>query len=129
MAKINATKKLVLEEYPSEVRSWLVKLIDPLNRFLEQAYFALVNGLTLRDNLKSQVQELTLFENQTYPVKYSWRLNERPTIVTVGQIYDTSGALVPVYSFSWIYNNGTVEATFNGLTAANEYKVVLVGQV
>ena len=129
MAKINATKKLILEEFPSEVRGWLTKLVDPLNRFLEQAYFALVNGLTLTDNLKAQVNDLTIFENQSYPVKYSWRLNERPTMILVGQITVSNGTSVPAYSFSWIYNNGTVEATFNGLTSSNEYKVKLVGIV
>lgn len=128
MAKINSTKKLVIEDYPAEVRPWLRKLIDPLNRFLEQVYFALVQGLTTKDNLKAQVNTITIAANQTYPVKISWNLNERPTAVFAANIVDTTGAAVDPHSFSWVYNNSQVEITLNGLSA-NEHKLTTLGLV
>lgn len=129
MSKISSTKKLILEDFPSEVRPWLKKLIDPLNRFLEQAYFALVQGLTLTDNIKAQVNTLTVYANQTYPIEYAWKLNERPSVVLVGNISESTGASVPAFSLSWTYDNGQVKVTLNGLTAASKYTIKLVGIV
>jgi hypothetical protein len=128
MAKISSTKKLVLEDYPTEVRPWLQKLVDPLNRFLEQAYFALVQGLTTKDNLKAQSNSVTVASGQAYPVKISWALNERPTAVFVASIADTTGAAVQPYAMEWVFNNGQVEITLTGL-AANEHKITTLGLV
>jgi hypothetical protein len=127
MAKINSTKRIIIEEFPVEVRSWLKKLIEPLNRFLEQVYFALVNGLTVRENLKAQVNTLTL-EASASTVKFSWNLNERPTAVFVANILDTTGVVVSPYSMSWVYDNGQVELTLNGL-AANKHTLTILGLV
>lgn len=128
MAKISSTKKLVLEDYPKEVRPWLGKMVDVLNRFLEQVYFALVQGLTVRDNLKAQANALTIASTQSYPVKIAWNLNERPTAVFVASIADSTGAAVQPYAMEWIYNNGQVEVTFTGL-AAHEHKITTLGLV
>jgi hypothetical protein len=129
MSKINSTKKIIIEEFPAEVQGWLKKLVEPLNRFLEQTYYALVNGITVADNLKAQVNTLTVQPNQPYPMKYTWNVNERPTIVLLASIQDNSGAAVPTHSMNWVYNNGTVEITLSGLTAANKYTIKLLGLV
>lgn len=127
MAKINSTKRLILEEFPAEVRGWLKKLVEPLNRFIEQVYFALVNGLTIKDNLKAQTNTLTLEAGST-EVKFSWNLNERPTVVLQGNIIDTTGAAVQPYSMSWVYQDGQVTLTFTGL-AANKHTITTLGLV
>jgi hypothetical protein len=129
LSKISSTKKVILEDLPAEVRPWMKKLIDPLNRFLEQTYYALVQGLTTADNLKAQVNTITVAANTTYPIEYAWKLNERPTAVWVANISDTTGALVPAFSTSWTYDNGQVKVTLNGLTAANKYTLKLIGLV
>lgn len=128
MAKINSTKRIIVEEFPTEVRGWLKKLIEPLNRFLEQVYYALVNGLTVKENLKAQTNTITIDATQAYPVKVSWNLNERPTAVFEANIVDETGALVNAHSFSWVYNNGQVEVTLNGL-AARKHTLTILGLV
>lgn len=129
MSKINSTKKLILEDYPQEVRPWLRKVFDVLNRFLEQVYYALVQGLTTADNLKAQVNSITIPANQTYPVTIAWTLNERPTAVWAANISESTGAVVPAYSFSWVYNNGQVEITLNGLSSSSKYYLKTIGLV
>lgn len=129
MSKINSSKKAILEDFPVEVRPWLKKLIDPLNRFLEQTYYALVQGLTTADNLKAQVNSITIPANQTYPVTIAWTLNERPTAVWAANISESTGAVVPAYSFSWVYNNGQVEITLNGLSSSSKYYLKTIGLV
>lgn len=129
MSKINSTKKIILEEFPAEVQGWLKKLIEPLNRFLEQVYFALVNGLTLADNLKSQTNGVVIAVGQVYPIKIAWNKNERPTMVVVAQITESTGGAVVPYALSWIFDNGTVKLTFNGLNTAKKYNVKITGIV
>lgn len=129
MAKINSTKKIVIEEFPSEVRGWLKKLVEPLNRFLEQVYYALVNGLTIGDNLKAHIKESTLAPSQSYPIKQSWELNQRPTAVLVASIRESTGGAVPAYSMVWVYNSGALELTFAGLDNTKRYHVTILGLV
>ena len=129
MSKINTTKKLVIEDFPAEVRPWLRKLLDPLNRFLEQTYFALVQGLTVNDNLKGQVTTLTVTANQTYPMKFAWNRNERPSAVWAGNMVESTGSTVSAFSTSWIYDSGTVKITFTGLDSSKEYTATIIGLV
>jgi hypothetical protein len=128
MAKINSTRKIVVEDYPVETRGWMQKLVQVLNPFLEQAYFALVQGLTTKDNLKAQSNSVTVASSQSYPIKVAWTLNERPTAVFVASIADSTGAAVQPYAMEWVFNNGQVEVTLTGI-AANEHKLTLLGLV
>jgi len=129
MSKISSSKKLILEDLPAEQRSWMKKVIEPLNRFLEQTYFALVNGLTIRDNLKAQISDSTVEINQVYPVKIAWTLNERPSAVLVALIQDDLGSAIPAYSMTWTIDSGVLKLTFNGLTATNKYNLKILGLV
>ncbi len=129
MAKITSTKKLVLEDYPAEVKPWIKKLLDPLNRFLEQAYYALVQGLTIEDNLKGQVSSLDVVASQEYPIAFAWRLNERPTALLVANCSESTGGTVAAFSTGWTYSNGQVLVTFTGLDTAKKYTIKLVGLV
>jgi hypothetical protein len=129
MSKITSTKQLVEDDFPKE-KGWS-SLITTLNPFVTQAYYALVNGLTLRDNFKSQIYKFTLNKNTPLTQSFKWALNENPTSVHVAQIYNLlTGAAVPLYSFSWQMNqSGQVVMVFNGLLATDAYSITIVGQV
>jgi len=129
VSKITSTKKVVVEDFPAEVRPWIKKLLDPLNRFLEQAYYALVNGLTIADNLKGQVSSLDVVASQEYPIAFAWRLNERPTALLVANCSESTGGTVAAFSTGWTYANGQVLVTFTGLDTAKKYTIKLVGLV
>lgn len=126
--KFSTTKTIVLEDFPNEVRKWIPKLINPLNQFLEQTYKTLVNGITLRDNLKGQVDEIKIGVTQTYPVKIAWKLNEKPTACFVGALREdvTYYTTLPTHSFQWIYNQGQLELHFVGLDANKAYKGTII---
>lgn len=128
MAKINSSKKLVLEDYPRET-SW-GKLISVINPFFENVYYALVNGITFRDNIKSQISEIKIKENK-FPVKIKWTLNERPTAVFIGQIQEdlASPGDIPVHSLQWSYTDGEVQVTITGLDITKEYNLRIIGIV
>ena len=127
MSKISSTKNLVREEFPRE--SGWEKLIQVLNPFLSQVYFALVRGLTLADNLKSQTTELRL-KSGTTTASFAWTLNERPTAVLIGYIVEdnASPGTIPAHSMQWAYQSGQVTVTFSGL-ASKDYLIRIIGLV
>ena len=129
--KFSTTKTIVLEEFPQEQRAWLPKLINPLNQFLEQVYKSLVNGLTLRDNMKSKVSEIKIGVQQSYPIKLAWTLNEKPTSCVLGALAEDVSAFsaLPLHSFQWVYNQGQLELYLVGLDANKAYKATIVAQV
>ncbi len=128
--KLNVTKKIGVEEFPSDVRSWMGKLVNPLNKFFEQAYLALTNGLTIGDNLKGQKFNLDIAANQPYPIKVKWNLNERPTALLLGYIAeDPSGGVIPAHSMQWSIDSGSISVTFSGLDSNTKYKATIIGLV
>ena len=130
--KINAVRRLVLEDFPSEVRSWLTKLIQPLNQFTGEVIAALSGGLTIGDNLKAKKYDLTIAASQAYPIKLSYTLNEKPTSVSVAYcMEDTGTPTTPTVAYSvwWTYSNNELSVTMIGLDAAKRYKVIVLAQV
>ena len=130
MAKFSTIRRLVVEDYPKEVRPWLNKMIYILNPFLEQVYTALVNGLTFRDNSKAKVFSLIISAGET-DKKLAWDLNEKPTSVTIGQITKTDGTHPDnQITMTWLYTQSNqLDMKFNGLNSSNEYRVTIIGQV
>ena len=130
MAKFAVIRRLVVEDYPKEVRPWLNKMIYILNPFLESVYTALVNGLTYRDNAKAQVNQLTIFAGETDKL-LKWELNEKPTSVIIGFISTTNGTHpANQITMTWLYTQyDQLDVKFNGLDASTEYRVTLIGQV
>lgn len=132
MSKINSTKRLVLEDFPSEVRSWLTKLIQPLNQFTSEVIAALSSGLTIADNLKAKKYDVTIAVSQAYPIKLAYTLNEKPTSVQVAYcMEDTGSPTTPTaaYCVWWSYSNSELSVTMIGLDTAKRYKLVLITQV
>lgn len=129
MSKISATKKIAIEELPSSVRSWVVRLIEPINRFFEQTYFALAKGLTVSDNLKAQKFSLDIAANQTFPMSVTWNLNERPTMLVLAHIAESKDAVIGNHAMQWAFNNGTIEITISGLDSSKKYTATVVGLV
>lgn len=131
MAKLSTTKKIAIEEMPSEHQPWLGKVLTPLNKFLEQTFFAVNKGLTIADNLKAEKFDLKISTNQVFPMKINWTINERPTAVFLGHITEDNGApgTIPVHSMQWQFNNGSIELTFNGLEITKAYRATIIGIV
>jgi hypothetical protein len=130
VAKLNTIRRLVVEDYPKEVRTWLNSMIYILNPFLEQVYTALVNQLTYQDNLKAQVNRLNLMSGETDKL-VRWGLNEQPTSVILGQILKSDGTHpTNQITMTWLYTqSGQLSIKFNGLDASTEYRATIIGQV
>lgn len=132
MAKISATKKLILEDFPGQ-KPWIDKLVAPINAFFEQVYFALVSGLTLKQNLKAQVFDYVLPLNINYAntIKFNWTLNEPPTAVFIGFAREILSVPTQIgnHSLEWTYADGQIEVLFNGFINTKTYNVRIIGLV
>jgi hypothetical protein len=128
MAKFNAPKRLVVEDFPQEQRPWIGKLFDQLNIFMEQVTRTLVQGIVLADNFKGLVVPLNVSINQSYPMKQNIvALKDRPSSVHIGYITPTDqSTMAAAFSVAWIYDNGVLSFRLIGLDASKSYKGTLI---
>lgn len=127
--KINAIKRIIVEDYEQEARPVVQRLAQTLNGFLEQVSQALANQLTLRDNAKCRAYSIDLPAG-TSTQTLAWTLNEKPTAVTIGNLtLRGGGAPADVFCLSWGLSTKGIELTFLGLDAAKEHTVVIIAQV
>lgn len=121
--KISASKKIILEELPADVRKWFEKVTNVVNPFLDQTYKILTQGLIIGDNCKSYKFSTTIAASQSYPIIISYPLNERPYAVHLAQIYEnvSSTQYVQNYAFNWYYDSGNLKIYFDGLNSSKSY--------
>ena len=88
-------------------------------------------GLNLADNIKCQENDIKIGVAQTYPIRVSWTLNERPKMVVVAQISEDVVEFVPVaaHVFQWRYENNQLQLLFTGLNSAKKYNVRIISFV
>ena len=127
--KLSTIKKIIVEDFPQDLRGWLPKLATPLNSFLEQVYKVLAKGITISDNLKAEKTTLTVFAGEeTKSIR--WSLNERPSLVLLGSATYSDGNIpVTQITINWVYSNGQILVTFYGLDGVSKYRVTIVGVV
>lgn len=127
--KINAIKRIIVEDYDQEARPTMQRLAQTLNGFLEQVSQALSGQLTLRDNAKSRVYSIELAKG-TSTQTVAWTLNEKPVAVTIGNLTVKGGAApADVFALSWGLGSKGLELTFLGLDAATDHTVTIIAQV
>lgn len=135
--RVQSTRKIIVEEFPSESQALIRKIATTLNPHLEQVSLALSSNLTLADNFKAQVWPINLKAGaSTYSA--NWTKNERPSSVSIGQILRAGGtAPTTVIAMYWVYstavvNNVTsnsISMTFVGLDVATEYNATIIGMI
>ena len=129
MAKLNSTKKIVVEDYPEDIRSWFAKLATSLNPYLSGVYTALTNGLTYEDNLKGDVINLTFLAGETMKTA-KWSLKEKPTSVILGKCL-TSGGNLPTnqITLSWRMTNDGLQLKLYNTAAGTKYVCTFCAQI
>lgn len=131
MSTLPPIQRLVLEDFPTDERKWLGKLLQPVNQFFESVYSALNRNLSLADNLSADVRTVEL--DGQFPLKLAWTLKSKPAAVLVGDVYRTDGTTITLSAavfVQWQFNqssqlqiDGVVGITPSGTA---KYKVSLV---
>lgn len=95
MARLPQIRRLSIEDYQDQ-KSWIGKLLTPLNQFLDATVSALNKDLNVVDNTTSDIKSIQLSSVPTLnaPASVSWTKVIIPIAVMVGNIRLSSGANV-----------------------------------
>lgn len=87
MAQLPTQKRITPESFPDQ-EDWIPKLLEPLNKFMEEVTRALNNQITVNENLDAVVKTVQL--DGVYPVKFRWERKNRPKAAWIGQCREIS---------------------------------------
>ena len=101
MAKIPTISRIVTEDFPSDVRPWINKLLGPLNTFMSANVFALTSHLTFTDNILGQ-ENLIDFTYQGTQSLPSYLITMNATVIDVKVCQATENQTTPIAAIlSW----------------------------
>lgn len=124
MALLPAIKRFLTEDFP-EQKDWIGKLFYPLNLILTTLSSALSNGITLGENVFSQVttQSVTgASPTVSFLYKFSPRIPIGVTIFSIVQS-NTAAVVVAATSCTWTISSGMIMVSVQGLDAAGVYNI------
>lgn len=128
MAQLPRTKKLIQEDFPTQ-NSWIGKLLQPLNQFMETVARALDRSLTVGDNLDAQISQVVVTGNQEASFSINTRSRPQGLFITrVEIIGGTEVALTEAVWPTWTIDpvNNTVKIlSWIGLDSGTKYRITL----
>lgn len=126
MARISS-QKFTVEGFKEQMQ-WIGKLFSPLNQLIGEILSAFNNNITVQDNLKQEIKELT-FINQTQdlPLKFMTKFAQNPKGLSVLYCYDNTNSEMnfagPIWA-NWSYGNSTITInSLTGLTSGRKYTI------
>lgn len=135
MAKIPATPRLIVEDFPDQ-QTWIGKLLDPLNGFMSSAVYALTGHLTFQDNLlgQQQVIDFTYNGTQTLPILFLNNMKATPGSLLVVRATENLNTPIAVVVAWTVGQNGQIQITdltklsqgvASGLVVGARYQITL----
>lgn len=137
MAKLPNQKRITREDL-REAPNWIVRLLTPLNSFMETVYYALNRDITYTENIACQIKEIDFTTQADYstaspvvdgfpPLQFTHTLKTKPIGVEKLQIIENGNAdtvITEVVSLDWYSSNGVVYITYiTGLKDSTEYTI------
>lgn len=89
MARLPKQQKILVSDFPDQ-KSWIPKLLGPINGLIEDVTDALNKNLTFNENMAAEV--LTVSIDGTYPLDIRWPNRSYPTAAWIGQCREVSGS-------------------------------------
>lgn len=128
MAQLPTIKRFLTEDFPKQAE-WIGSLFYPLNLLLTTIYSNLNNGITLADNVKSQVATLPVIGSNpsvSFPYKFSPASPIGVSVINVVQTDIPAVAPTAAIGCTWTNSSGVVTATVQGLNSTSAYNVTFV---
>jgi hypothetical protein len=129
MASPVQTTTLRVEDFPSDQRTWLPRLLTPLNLFLTSTYNILNAGVNFGSNIPCQDQSLSFTYGGSSQV-FAWNQTGIPAIVWVGQCKESATTIALTCAWSYDASNKRITIDFykkdgSALTSGTSYTVFL----
>ena len=135
MGRVPEFRRLGVEDFPKDVKSWLGKLLAPLNSMFKTIYENLNHGLTFEENMIAQVKTLTFTKLSTYPssdspLKFKNTMRVKPIgviILAIKENVSNPSALTSAVAIDWSYGGEYVKINnITGLTNDTSYEITLL---
>lgn len=140
MAKLPNQKRILREDI-QEAPNWIVRLLTPLNSFMETVYYALNKDITFTENIACQIKTVDFSTPSNYtsaspktdgfvPLQFTHTLRNKPQGVMIMQLVEeenTGTVITSAVSLDWYEINGTVYISYiTGLKDSTEYSIKLL---
>lgn len=127
MATLPTIRRFLTEDFPEQA-AWIGGLFYPLNLLVNTIYSALNNGITLQQNMMTQLKTISVSGSSpsvSFPYQFS---PSSPVGVSVINVVQTSSGTVPVTAVSctWSFSSGTVTVNVQGLSASATYNLSFI---
>lgn len=116
MARLPEFKNVAAEEFP-EQKTWIAKLLIPLNRFMLNVYSAFNKQISVNDNMQGEIKVGVFINPNNFPVKFTYSLFNKfgssapaPVAVMLGSLVEngTTSPVSTASTISWTYREGSV---------------------
>lgn len=125
-------KRIVVEDFQDQ-KSWIGRLLYPINSFFTTISQGMQNGLTFQDNLAAQIVTIS-FQNTTnaFPLFFKSTLSTKPIGLWIINVQDNTtsplvlaGPVTPVWQF--VDASKQLELlNITGLITNNLYKISMI---
>ena len=131
------SQKRILREDLKEAPKWIIKLITPLNSFMETVYSTLNRNVTFNENIACQIQDVEFTISNNYPttfttngtLSFSKSIRTKGIGVIILQVVDKTSGLVITNGVTadWTELNGKIIIRhISGLAQDKKYSVRLL---
>lgn len=139
MASLPTIKRVQRSDLGGDIPEWVDSLLSPLNQFIEEVYSAFNKNLTIPENVKGQIKNLTFRTSSSYTsaskdfteITYLNTLGRKTQILLLGYIEEigTPKKKHDAITISWYDNNdGTVTIHYiSGLSNSKNYNITILG--
>lgn len=138
MASLPTIKRVQRSDLGADIPIWVDSLLSPINQFIEEVYSAFNRNLTIPENVKGQIKNITFRTPSTYTsakdfveINYLNTLGRKTQILLLGYIEEigTPKKRHDPVTLSWYDNNdGTVTIHYiTGLDNNKQYNITILG--
>lgn len=138
MATLPTIKRVQRSDLGADIPIWVDSLLSPLNQFIEEVYSAFNKNLTIPENVKGQIKNLTFRTSSNYTsskefteITYLNTLGRKTQILLLGYVEEigTPKKKHDAITISWYDNNdGTVSIHYiSGLSNSKNYNITILG--
>jgi hypothetical protein len=138
MASLPTIKRVQRSDLGGDIPEWVDSLLSPLNQFIEEVYSAFNKNLTIPENVKGQIKNLTFRTSSNYTsskefteITYLNTLGRKTQILLLGYVEEigTPKKQHDAITVSWYDNNdGTVTIHYiTGLSNSKNYNITVLG--
>jgi hypothetical protein len=138
MATLPTIKRVQRSDLGGDIPIWVDSLLSPLNQFIEEVYSAFNKNLTIPENVKGQIKNLSFRTSSSYTsskefteITYLNTLGRKTQILLLGYVEEigTPKKKHDAITVSWYDNNdGTVTIHYiSGLSNSKNYNITVLG--